>query len=144
MRSVASVFAVGALAGSVLYSRVANRLPEERVGYLTMVMFGIMLGIVGLSPTLAVALVASAMAGFADGPLLAATLNLRQRVAPPHLRTQVFTTAASLKIGAFAVGAALAGYAADGVGVRGMLVVAGAGQLAAALTGLVARRRSLP
>jgi hypothetical protein len=52
----------------------------------------------------------------------------------------VFTTAASLKIGAFAVGSALAGPAADGVGSRGMLVIAGAGQAVAAVAGVVTRR----
>jgi hypothetical protein len=124
----------------VTYSRLAARLPTEHVAYATMVVFGGMLAVVGAAPGLGLALAASFVAGFFDGPLLAATLDLRQRVAPPHLRTQVFTTAASLKIGAFAVGSALAGPAADGVGARGMLVVAGAGQAVAAAAGLLARR----
>jgi MFS family permease len=135
-----SVFAIGALVGSVTYSRFAARLPTEHVAYVTMVLFGGLLAVVGASPDLAVAIGASFVAGFFDGPLLAATLDVRQRVAPAHLRTQVFTTAASLKIGAFAVGSALAGPAADGVGARGMLVVAGATQVVAAALGLVARR----
>jgi len=135
-----SVFAVGALLGSVLYSRLASRLSAELVAYVTMVVFGAFLALIGAAPSLTVAVVAAAVAGFFDGPLLAATLDLRQRVSPPHLRTQVFTTAASLKIAAFAIGSALAGTAADGVGARGMLVVAGAGQAVATVTGLVARR----
>jgi MFS family permease len=134
-----SVFAIGALAGSVLYSRLAGRVPEEHAAYVSMVVFGAMLAVVGAAGNLSVALGASAVAGLFDGPLLAATLNLRQRVAPAHLRTQVFTTAASLKIGAFAVGSAFAGSAADALGVRGMLVLAGAGQVVAAAAGLVAR-----
>jgi MFS family permease len=135
-----SVFAVGALLGSVLYSRLGSRLPTEHVAYVTMVVFGAFLALIGAAPSLMVAAVAAAVAGFFDGPLLAATLDLRQRVSPPHLRTQVFTTAASLKIGAFAVGSALAGMAADGVGARGMLVLAGLGQAVATVTGLLARR----
>jgi MFS family permease len=135
-----SVFAVGALLGSVTYSRLAARIPTEQVAYVTMVVFGAMLAVIGASPSLRVAVAASAVAGFFDGPLLAATLDLRQRIAPARLRTQVFTTAASLKIGAFAVGSALAGPAADAVGSRGMLVIAGAGQVVAAAAGLVARR----
>ncbi len=134
-----SVFAVGALIGSVLYSRYGARVPTERVAYTTMLAFGGTLAAVGLAPGLGIALAAAAVAGFFDGPLLAATLDLRQRVAPAHLRTQVFTTAASLKIGAFAVGSALAGPTADGVGARGMLLVAGAGQFAAAVAGLAVR-----
>lgn len=135
-----SVFAVGALLGSVIYARLAPRLHAEPVAYAAMVLFGVMLAVIGAAPGLGVALAASTAAGFFDGPLLAATLNLRQAIAPPHLRTQVFTTAASLKIGAFAVGSALAGPAADAVGSRGMLAVAGAGQLFATGVGLVSRR----
>lgn len=135
-----SVFAVGALCGSVLYSRLAPHVSAEWVAYLAMPAFGAMLTLVGLAPGLAVALGASAAAGFFDGPLLAATLDVRQQVAPSVLRTQVFTTAASLKIGAFAIGSALAGPAADGVGARGMLLIAGAGQVAAMGSGLAARR----
>src|SRR4051794_10913144 len=135
-----SVFAVGALVGSLIYSKLATRLRDEPVIYVMLVLFGLCLAAVGAAPNLRVALVASAVAGVVDGPLLAATLNLRQRVAPEHLRTQVFTTAASLKIGAFAIGSAFAGFAADSLGVRGMLVLAGAGQVISAAAGLTTRK----
>src|SRR3954447_5222519 len=135
-----SVFAVGALVGSLVYSKLASRLRNEPVIYVMLVLFGLCLAAVGAAPSLRLALVASAVAGVVDGPLLAATLNLRQRVAPEHLRTQVFTTAASLKIGAFAIGSAFAGFAADSLGVRGMLVLAGAGQVVSAAAGLTTRK----
>jgi MFS family permease len=135
-----SVFAVGALTGSVLYARVATKVSDELVVYAGLGAFGVLLAGVGLAPSLPLALLISLVAGVADGPLLAATLNLRQRVSPDHLRTQVFTTAASLKIGAFAIGSAVAGFAADSLGSRGMLVAAGAGQLVAAATGLATRK----
>src|SRR4051794_7912108 len=135
-----SVFAVGALVGSLVYSKLATRLHDETVTYVMLVLFGICLAAVGGAPNLRIALVASAVAGVVDGPLLAATLNLRQRVAPEHLRTQVFTTAASLKIGAFAIGSAFAGFAADSLGVRGMLVLAGGGQVMSAVAGLATRQ----
>jgi MFS family permease len=139
-----SVFALGALAGSVLYSRLGSRLPTEQVGYGAMLLFGATLALVGAAPSLTLAAVAAAVAGFFDGPLLAATLDLRQQVAPPELRTQVFTTAASLKIGAFAVGSALAGVTAASVGPRGMLAIAGGGQLLALATGLATRTLGPP
>ncbi|GAA1897446.1 hypothetical protein GCM10009716_04330 [Streptomyces sodiiphilus] len=50
-----------------------------------------------------------AVAGCCEGPLLGATLRIRAAHAPPGVRTQVFTTAAGLKISAGAAGAALAG-----------------------------------
>jgi MFS family permease len=134
-----SVFAVGALAGSIFYARIATRVSDELVVYVGLGAFGLLLAGIGAAPTLTIALVISAFAGFADGPLLAATMNVRQRVSPDHLRTQVFTTAASLKIGAFAVGSALAGFAATSWGSRGMLVAAGLGQLVAAVVGLGTR-----
>src|SRR5436190_11263382 len=83
-----SVFAIGALVGSLLYSRLASRLRDEPVIYVTLVVFGGCLAGVGAAPNLQIAMLLSAVAGFVDGPLLAATLNLRQRVAPDHLRTQ--------------------------------------------------------
>jgi MFS family permease len=135
-----SVFALGALAGSVFYARIATKVSDELVVYIGLVAFGLLLAAIGAAPTLVIALAVSALAGFADGPLLAATLNVRQRVSPDHLRTQVFTTAASLKIGAFAIGSACAGFAASSWGARGMLVAAGAGQLVSAAAGLTARR----
>jgi MFS family permease len=135
-----SVLAVGALLGSIAWTRLAGRFAEEPAAFATMALFGVALGAVGLTPNLPLALVAAAIAGFFEGPLLAATLNLRQRCSPVHLRTQVFTTAASLKIGAFAIGSALAGATAAGLGARGMLVVAGGGQLLSLALGLAVRR----
>jgi len=135
-----SVFAIGALIGSVSYARVASRVAEEPAAMVGFVLFAVALGAIAAAPTLLVALIASFFSGLIDGPLLAATLNLRQRHAPAWLRTQVFTTAASLKIGAFAVGSALAGPMASWVGARGMLWTVAAGQLAAVVAAMAARQ----
>jgi MFS family permease len=134
-----SVFAVGALVGSVIYARVAARVAEEPAAMVGFGLFAIALGAIASAPSLRVALVASFAAGLIDGPLLAATLNLRQRHAPGWLRTQVFTTAASLKIGAFAVGSALAGAMASWVGARGMLWTIAAGQIVAVVAAMLTR-----
>ena len=134
-----SVFAVGALVGSVSYARVAARVAEEPAAMIGFGVFALALAAIGAAPTLEVALVASLLAGLVDGPLLAATLNLRQRHAPGWLRTQVFTTAASLKIGAFAIGSAMAGLMADWVGARGMMWTIAAGQLVAVAAAMATR-----
>jgi MFS family permease len=47
--------------------------------------------------------------GVAEGPQLTALFAVRHREAPEHLRGQIFTTGASLKITGFALGAAVAG-----------------------------------
>lgn len=134
-----SVFAIGALVGSLAYARVAARVPEEPAAMAGFGLFAVALAGIGAAPSLRVALVAAFVAGLFDGPLLAATLNLRQRFAPAWLRTQVFTTAASLKIGAFAVGSALAGPMAAWVGPRGMLWTIAIGQVVAVAAALVSR-----
>lgn len=54
-------------------------------------------------------LVAAAVAGLGEGPQLTGLFTVRNREAPEHLRAQVFTTGASLKITGFALGTAAAG-----------------------------------
>lgn len=49
------------------------------------------------------------MIGIGEGPQLAALFAIRHREAPEHLRGQIFTTGASLKITGFALGASVAG-----------------------------------
>ncbi|WP_406055670.1 MFS transporter [Streptomyces sp. NBC_01077] len=56
-----------------------------------------------------VLIVAVLVVGIGEGPQLAALFAVRHREAPEHLRGQIFTTGASLKITGFAVGAAVAG-----------------------------------
>jgi MFS family permease len=53
--------------------------------------------------------VAVLLLGVGEGPQLTALFAVRHREAPEHLRGQVFTTGASLKISAFALGVAVAG-----------------------------------
>ncbi|MGI5486879.1 MFS transporter [Microtetraspora malaysiensis] len=56
-----------------------------------------------------VLIVAVLLVGIGEGPQLAALFAVRHREAPDHLRGQIFTTGASLKITGFALGAAVAG-----------------------------------
>ncbi|MEU3056308.1 MFS transporter [Streptomyces griseus] len=74
--------------------------------------------------------VAVAVVGLAEGPQLTALFAVRHREAPESLRTQVFTTGASLKITGFAVGAAVAGPLADRSLPGALLVAAGTAALA--------------
>ncbi|MFT2015621.1 MFS transporter [Streptomyces sp. 796.1] len=53
--------------------------------------------------------VAALVLGVGEGPQLAALFAVRHREAPEHLRSQIFTTGASLKITGFALGAAVGG-----------------------------------
>jgi len=119
----------GAIAGALAAARPTAGWPPQRVVLAGLGLFG--LGIVAwpLAPSFPVAVALVALAGVAEGPAFAATFATRQRWSPVALRGQIFTTAASLKLGAFAVGSALAGPAVDAAGVTGALVAAGALQL---------------
>lgn len=76
-----------------------------------------------------------ALAGWAEGLLFTGMLSVRHREAPDRYRGQIFTTAASLKIGANALGmSAIVLLTNDG---RTLLLTAGAVQLVAVATALV-------
>ena len=83
------------------------------------------------------------MAGALEGPVLASTLAVRELWSPASMRTQVVTTAASLKFGGFALGSAGAGAAVAAYGVTGGLVVAASAQVAGIVAGLVTAGPSL-
>jgi MFS family permease len=74
---------------------------------------------------------AVALGGAGEGPQLTALFAVRHRESPEHMRGQIFTTAASLKIGGLAAGAALAGPLA-GRSVTVCLLVAAGFELCAA------------
>ncbi|MEV4475816.1 MFS transporter [Nonomuraea sp. NPDC049504] len=57
----------------------------------------------------AVLVAAMLLLGIGQGPQLTALFAIRHREAPERLRSQIFTTGASLKITGFALGAAIAG-----------------------------------
>ena len=77
--------------------------------------------------------------------MLASTLAVRAALTPAGLQTQVVTTAASLKLGAFALGSALAGLVVAAHGVRvALLALAGMQVLALVLGRLAGRGRPRP
>ncbi|WP_017580246.1 hypothetical protein [Nocardiopsis valliformis] len=131
------------MAGSALLANLllARRLLPVRSDTVVLVCVLVqMVGVLGvlLIPAAPWLLLAAAVVGAAKGPQLTGLFALRHREAPERLRTQVFTTAASLKLSAFAAGAALAGPLADSSS-HLCLAAAAALQLVAALIHLVVR-----
>ena len=119
----------GAIAGALAAARPAASWPPQRVVLAGLGLFGLVVAAWPLAPSFGAALGLVAVAGMVEGPAFAATFATRQRWSPPALRGQIFTTAASLKLGMFAIGSALAGPALGVAGVGGILVAAGAVQL---------------
>jgi predicted MFS family arabinose efflux permease len=135
-----AAFAVGSTLGALSLVRLQRRVPPERIVLAGYAIFGTLMLTWPLADTLPVLLVLVAMAGLADGPALAAQFAVRQQVVPPSLYGQVFTTAAGLKVGSFAMGAALAGPVATGLGSAEAIVVAAAAQMTAAVVGVTLMR----
>jgi predicted MFS family arabinose efflux permease len=122
---------LGCLISTLTMVRGATRRPERRVLVCT-ALFGMVMLSWPLAPSLPVALPLLLVAGIASGPTLPALFAARQQYSPPALLSQVSTTGASLKIGAFALGSVIGGALVPGLGPSRVIVVVGAAQLVAA------------
>jgi len=138
-----STFAVGALLGSVTVASRSPRTSPMRLAFLGVAGLAVAFTAVGFAPTLPLALLAILAAGALEGPVLASTLTVREQHSPDWMRTQVVTTAASLKFGAYAVGSAVAGWLVARHGPRAGLLMVAAFQVVGIGLGLLARRRSI-
>jgi predicted MFS family arabinose efflux permease len=75
-----------------------------------------------LASSLPVALGLVFLTGLLDGPALVALITIRQRLAPAHLRAQIFTTAASVHFVFLAAGPAAAGLIHQALGTTATLL----------------------
>jgi predicted MFS family arabinose efflux permease len=128
----------GGMAGALAAARWQGAWQPQRVVLVGLALQGLVMASWPLAGSFPVALLLVALAGLVDGPAFAALFATRQRYTPPGLRGQIFTTGASLKVGAFAVGSALAGPAVTLGGVGGALLLVAASQLLGAALGLAA------
>jgi predicted MFS family arabinose efflux permease len=135
-----AAFAVGSTIGALSLVRIQRRFASERIVLAGYAIFGSLMLLWPLAGSLEALLLLIALASLVDGPALAAQFAVRQQVVPPSLYGQVFTTAAGLKVGSFAMGAALAGPVATGLGSAEAMVVAACAQIFAALLGLLLMR----
>jgi MFS family permease len=113
--------------------------PDGRVLASTLVI-GVSMAAAAVAPGW-LTLAAVALGGAGEGPQLSALFAVRHRESPEHMRGQIFTTAASLKIGGLAAGAALAGPLA-GRSVTACLLIAAGFELCAAAAYVLAGPRS--
>ena len=140
-----SVLAVGSLLGAAALARRPWRGRTEGLLVATTALLGAMFLVLAAADAFAVAIGAALVAGVAEGPQLASVFQIRHREAPDTLRTQLFTTAASVKVSAFALGSAAAGALATQSVTACLLAAAGAQVAAIAVVlGLTARERRRP
>lgn len=124
--------AVSALAANAVLARRPRSIAPDTIIWSSTLLLAVALVLSATGhPVLVVA--AALTAGVGEGPQLAALLAIRHRESPERLRSQVFTTGASLKITGFALGAAVAGPLATHSLPTALLTAAGV-QLVAALS----------
>ena len=133
---------LGGIAGALVVGRIGAAWQPRRVVLGGIALVGLGTAGIALAPSFPAALAVAAASGLAAGPSFAALFAVRQRWSPADLRGQIFTTGASLKIGAFALGAALAGPVVTGAGPRGAILATGVIELFAVLAGLAAGARA--
>lgn len=130
----------GAIVAALVWGRWHARWRPERVVQACLVGTGVGLlswTMVGAFPAL---LVLAVLVGLASGANLPALITTRQRHTPAELYGQISTTGASLKLGGFAAGAALAGQFVPVLGPEAVFAIAGAVQLLAATVGVAVGR----
>ncbi len=133
-----SSFAVGALVGSLVMAARAPRTGPLRLALLGIVGLLVVFSALIAAPNLPVAIALIVLAGAFEGPVLSSTLTVREQHSPATMRTQVVTTAASLKFGSYALGSALAGSLVAAYGPRTGIGFVAACQLLGVVVGAVA------
>ncbi|WP_329002553.1 MFS transporter [Kribbella sp. NBC_00709] len=126
---------LGSVTTTLVLARLQSRWHPEYVVMLSVALYGLVLLTWPLATTFAVLVVLAIAAGLTEGPALPAMFAARQQYSPPHLQGRVSTTAASLRVGASALGQATAGVLVPVIGTHTALVTVGLGLVAASTLG---------
>jgi len=126
-----SAMAAASLAANAILARRRWRAAPDAAVLVSTLVIGASMAAAAVAPGW-LAVLAVAVSGAGEGPQVTALFAVRHREAPGHMRAQIFTTAASLKIGGLAAGAALAGPLAGRSVVTCLLIAAGTQACAAA------------
>jgi MFS family permease len=137
---ISAIAAASLVTNSVLARRPLPSQPDARVLVSTVVM-GVSMALASVAAGW-LTLAAVALSGVGEGPQLTALFSVRHRESPEHLRGQIFTTAASLKVAGLAAGAALAGPLAGRSVTACLLLAAGFDLCAAAAYVLIGPRHT--
>jgi MFS family permease len=137
---ISAIAAASLVVNSILARRPRRGQPDVRVLASTLVI-GASLAAASVAPGW-LTMAAVALGGAGEGPQLTALFAVRHRESPEHMRGQIFTTAASLKIGGLAAGTALAGLLAGRSVTACLLIAAGFELCAAAAYVLIGSRRT--
>nr|BFD87490.1 hypothetical protein StreXyl84_68910 [Streptomyces sp. Xyl84] len=134
---------LGAVAGSWLAPRAADRLPTVRLARWSLVASGAAYALLGAAPNPALAAVALAANGVFMMGWNIPVMSLRQRLTPEHLQGRVMSVSRLCAWGTMPIGALLGGLLAEILSVPAVFVVCGAVLAAGALL-LLAPLRETP
>ena len=118
---------VGALAGAIVLLGVISTGRLATVFGLGILLWGVPLVLLGLSPSVALALFCFGVVGVGNVLVDVAGLTLLQRMAPDEVRARVFGVLESVFLATIGIGAILAPLLTSGFGPRGALIAAGGG-----------------
>ncbi|MFJ4029471.1 MFS transporter [Paenarthrobacter sp. NPDC089989] len=123
--AVVTSFAVGSLLGALYETARPTRRSPEFVMLAGFLATGLLTAVAALNFGTVWTVLAIGLSGAFTAPSTAAMLFLRNRLSPPHLKSQIFTVSAGFRASASAGGAAVAASAA-GLGGAVMVVAMGA------------------
>lgn len=132
---------IGSITTALLLGRLQTRWRPEHVVMVAVAAYGLALAAWPLATTFIVLVLMAGVSGLLEGPMLPAMFAARQQYSPQSLQGRVSTTAASLRVGASALGQAAGGLLVPVVGTHKALLVVALGLLAAAGLGVVAGGR---
>lgn len=129
---------IGSVTTAVLLGRWQSRWRPELVVIVAVTAYGLAMASWTLAGSFAVLVILAAVTGLLEGPMLPAMFAARQQYSSVELQGRVSTTAASLRVGAAAIGQAAGGVLVPLVGTHAALLVVAGALLAAAALGLLA------
>ncbi|GAA1602225.1 MFS transporter [Kribbella sancticallisti] len=128
---------IGSVTTALLLGRLQTRWRPEYVVMVAVAAYGLAISTWPLASSLAVLLVLAAATGLLEGPMLPAMFAARQQYSPDALQGRVSTTAASLRVGAAALGQATGGLLVPIVGTHAALLIVAGGLVVASGLGFV-------
>ncbi|TWD73259.1 putative MFS family arabinose efflux permease [Kribbella amoyensis] len=135
---------LGSVTTALLLGRLQTRWRPEYVVMAACAGYGLAMTTWPLASSFAVLLLLAAVAGLVEGPMLPAMFAARQVYSPVALQGRVSTTAASLRVGAAALGQATAGLLVPAIGTRAALLTIALGLITAAALGTLTTLRPAP
>jgi MFS family permease len=123
---------IGSVTTAILLGRLQTRWRPELIVMVAVAAYGLGMTTWPLASTFPVLLLLAAATGLLEGPMLPAMFAARQQYSPVELQGRVSTTAASLRVGAAALGQAAGGLLVPVVGTHTALLAVALSLVAAA------------